>query len=112
MNLENLKQELINLEAGFCSALSDPSRLLILYILDEGDKNVGELSEQAKISQSNVSKHLKILKEKGLVSSSKSGTVVTYSLADKKLITALDLLRSIMAEHHANRTVIINHSNP
>ena len=109
MQSETLKQELINLQANFCSALSDPSRLLILYALDEQPLNVTEICLTLAMSQSNVSKHLKILKEKGLVASTKIGTVVTYSLVDKKVITALDLLRSIMRDDLKKRSDLINH---
>ena len=110
MQIESLKQELLNLQANFCSALTDPSRLLILYALSEKGMNVGELSEDLAISQSNVSKHLKILREKGLVGSTKIGTVVTYTLADARVIDAMDLLRVIMADHMKKHSEIINHS--
>jgi ArsR family transcriptional regulator len=112
MNLENLRQELITLEAGFCAALSDPSRLLILYSLKEGLKNVSELSAELNITQPNISKHLKILKEKGLVISSKNGTQVNYDLADPRLIEAMDLLRTIMRDQLQKRSIIINHTTP
>ena len=72
--------------------------------------NVGELSEDLSISQSNVSKHLKILKEKGLVTFEKSGTTVTYSLSDDRVVEAMDLLRSIMADHVKKHSEILVHT--
>lgn len=110
MDQERLKQELINLEANFCSGLGDPTRLLVLYSLNEGSKNVSELIEELNISQPNISRHLKILREKHLVNFSKSGTTVTYELTDPKIIDALDLLREIMREQLTIRSEIVNNS--
>lgn len=94
----SLKQEISQLEANFCAALSDPIRLLILYTLNEGSHNVTELATELGINQPTTSRHLKILRERGLVETSRNGTTVTYSLSDPRLIQALDLLRSIMRE--------------
>ncbi len=94
----SLKQEISQLEANFCAALSDPIRLLILYTLNEGARNVTELSNELGTNQPTTSRHLKILRERGLVETSRNGTTVTYSLSDPRLIQALDLLRSIMRE--------------
>jgi ArsR family transcriptional regulator len=75
-------------------------------------KNVSELSAELNITQPNISKHLKILKEKGLVISSKNGTQVNYDLADPRLIEAMDLLRTIMRDQLQKRSIIINHTTP
>lgn len=100
-----LRQEISQLEANFCAALSDPTRLLILYALNEGPHNVTELTVMLGVNQPTVSRHLKILRERGLVRAARQGTMVTYELVDPRLIQALDLLRSIMHDrlrHHAS----------
>jgi ArsR family transcriptional regulator len=93
-----LQQEISQLEANFCAALSDPTRLLILYALNEGPHNVTELTVVLGVNQPTVSRHLKILRERGLVRATRRGTTVTYELVDPRLIEALDLLRSIMRD--------------
>ncbi len=98
-----LRQEITQLEADFCSALSDPTRLLILYALSEGPRNVNELANELIITQPNTSRHLKALRERGLVLSTKQGTTVTYQLADPRILDAIDLLRTIMRERLAYR---------
>lgn len=110
METSQLKQELINLEANFCSGLGDPTRLLVLYTLFEGNKNVTELMEELKISQPNISRHLKILREKNLVKFSKSGTTVNYELTDPRIIEALDMLRKIMRDQMILRSEIVINS--
>ena len=98
-----LQQEISQLEADFCSALSDPNRLLILYALNEGSRNVTELTNELNLNQPTTSRHLKVLREHGLVHSTRQGTSITYSLSDKRLIQALDLLRSVMRDRLAYR---------
>ncbi len=96
-----LQQEITQLEANFCAALSDPSRLLILYALNEGPRNVTELANELALNQPTTSRHLKILRDRGLVNATRTGTVITYRLADPRLIQALDIMRSIMRERLA-----------
>lgn len=93
-----LKQEITQLEANFCAALSDPIRLLLLYTLNDGPRNVTDLATELGLNQPTTSRHLKILRERGLVETLRSGTTITYRLSDPRLIQALDLLRSIMRE--------------
>jgi DNA-binding transcriptional ArsR family regulator len=95
---QTLQQEISQLEADFCSALSDPNRLLILYTLNEGPRNVTELTNELNLNQPTTSRHLKVLREHGLVYSTRQGTSITYEISDKRLIRALDLLRSVMRD--------------
>ena len=103
-----LLQEITQLEANFCAALSDPNRLLILYALNEGPRNVTDLANELNLSQPTASRHLKVLRERGLVTTARNGTVITYHLSDKRLIQALDLLRSVMRERLTHQVNLIN----
>lgn len=105
-----LAQEVSQLEADLCFALADPTRILILYALDEQARNVTELTEELGATQPTTSRHLKILRERGLVNTIRQGTTITYQLADKRLIQALDLLRSVLRDritHNANLMEVI-----
>ena len=93
-----LKQEIIQLEADFCAALSDPTRIFILYALKERSQNVTELTNELGISQPTTSRHLKVLRERGLVYTERQGTAITYHLTDQRIIQAMDLLRSAMRD--------------
>jgi ArsR family transcriptional regulator len=103
-----LKQEISQLEADFCSALSDPTRILLLYALSEEPRNVTELTAELGIPQPTTSRHLKILRDRGLVQTTRQGTTIIYSLADERLIQALDLLRAVMRERLAYRASLIS----
>ena len=102
---QTLAQEVSLLEADLCYALADPTRILILYSLDEQPRNVTELTNEIGLSQPTISRHLKVLRDRGLVNSARQGTTITYQIADKRLIQALDLLRSVLRDrivHNAN----------
>ena len=93
-----LQQEIIQLEADFCAALSDPTRILILYALHERSQHVTELTNELGIPQPTTSRHLKVLRERGLVYTERQGTVITYHLTDQLIIQAMDLLGSAMRD--------------
>jgi DNA-binding transcriptional ArsR family regulator len=107
MDNTSLSQEVTQLHADICSALADPSRILILYVLSEHNLNVSDLAEEVGVTQPTASRHLKILRERGLVIPERQGTSVVYHLADKRLIDALDLLRIVLRDRIAHRASLI-----
>lgn len=103
-----LKQEITQLEADFCFALSDPTRIFILYALAEKPMNVTELTNELGIPQPTTSRHLKVLRERGLVYTERQGTVITYHLADERIIQAMDLLRAAMRARLTQQANLVN----
>lgn len=93
-----LEQEVNQLHAEICAGLADPKRILILYALSEKPYIVTELVETLNLSQPLVSRHLKVLRDRGMVVATRIGASVEYTLADHRLIEALDLLRAVLAE--------------
>lgn len=89
-------EEVHRLHAELCQALADPKRILILYALAEAPRTVGELAESLALRQSNVSQHLAVLRDRGLVAAERTGTRVTYSLTYPAVVQALDLLRAVL----------------
>lgn len=102
-----LKREIYRLHAEICQALSDPNRLLILYELQNGPCNVGDLAESMGLSQPAVSRHLKVLRDRRMVLAHREGTNVYYSLADERVIEALNLLRGVLAGILEQRTALM-----
>jgi len=94
-------QEIYDLYERVCKALADPKRLLIIEALREGPRSVGEIAEDLQMSQPNTSQHLAILRERNVVSTSRRGTVVYYSLSTGKILAAIDLLREFLVESTA-----------
>jgi len=102
-----LAQELQQLHASVCSALSDPTRIAILYELADQPHNVSELVEALGLPQSSVSRHLRTLRDTRLVYATRQGANVVYSLADRRVIAALDLLRQVLAESLAENAALV-----
>jgi len=92
----SLTQEVSQMEADLCSAFSDPTRILILYELDEHSRTVTDLIMDLNLSQPTASRHLKVLRDHGLVIADRQGTTMHYRLTDRRLINALDILRSVL----------------
>jgi len=94
-----LTEEVTALHAGICSGLADPRRILMLYALSDKPRNVSELAEELGISQPTASRHLNLLRERGLVTARRGGQSVVNTLADDRIIQALDLLREVLASN-------------
>lgn len=78
-----LPPELVDLIAKRFRVLGDPLRITLLDRLRDGDATVSELREATGASQQNVSKHLGVLLEAGIVRRAKRGTSSVYSIADE-----------------------------
>ena len=66
-------------------ALADPTRRRIVELLAEGDRNAGELAAEFDVSRPAVSRHLRVLRERGLVRARELGTQRLYTLAPEPL---------------------------
>ena len=91
-------QELKLLHVHVCQALSDPTRLQILYALHEHPRNVTAMAKTLDIPQSTISRHLAILRQRSLVTSERNGMAVTYYLSDSRVIEVLDLMRAVLRD--------------
>ena len=104
----SLETEVTQLHAEICAGLADPSRIMILYALSEGPRNVTDICNALDMPQPSVSRHLKILRERRMVTTERQGTVIQYSLADDRLVEALDLLRAVLRDGLARRAELID----
>lgn len=84
--------EALNLIANRFKVLSEPIRLQILHKLQEGETSVNELTEAISTSQPNVSKHLKMLQNAGVLKREQKGNTVYYSIADESIFTLCELV--------------------
>ena len=107
MDNTNLAQEINQLHARICSAISEPNRILLIYAVAEKPLSVNNLAEIVGISQSAASRHLKVLRERGLIQAQRDGAQVIYSLTDERFIKALDLLRDVMLDQLAQQANLI-----
>jgi len=91
MNVEHpLPDNLVELIARRFRALSDPTRIKLLDRLRDGEASVQELTELTGSSQQNVSKHLGVLRQAGVVGRRKDGNFVYYSIVDEGVYALCD----------------------
>lgn len=99
-----LETEINLLHTHICPAMGDPKRMLLLYQLAEGEQTVSQLTEALGQPQSTISRHLAILRENRLVNTRRQGTSVIYSLADRRILGAIDILRQVLSQQLTDRT--------
>ncbi len=83
---------LLELIAERFRALGEPARLLILHALERGERSVSELAAATRLSQGNLSKHLKQLHALGFLKRRRAGAFVNYSLADAHVLALCEIM--------------------
>lgn len=92
------EEELYQLQAEFCKGLAHPKRIRLLMTLKNGEKTVTELTMLTGIPQANLSQHLALLRQFGLLRTRRDGSSIYYSISDERIIKACELVRSCIGE--------------
>jgi DNA-binding transcriptional ArsR family regulator len=92
-------RNLYKLHASICHTLANPKRLEIIDKLRVGELSVTELVEALEISQSNLSQHLSVMRQRGIVTTRREGLNVFYRLSNSKITQACDLMRQVLLEN-------------
>jgi len=92
------EEELYKLQAEFCKGMAHPKRILILNTLKQGEMSVNELADATGIPQANLSQHLSLLRQLGLLDARRKGSNIYYSIADKRIVEACSLVREAIGE--------------
>jgi len=95
-------------KADFFKALAHPLRIRILELLGEGEKSVNEIQSLVGSEGSAVSQQLMILRSKNIVSGTKDGNRVIYSLRDPLIIELLAVARQIFNNHLVDTISILD----
>ncbi|MEQ8757155.1 MAG: metalloregulator ArsR/SmtB family transcription factor [Coleofasciculus sp. G1-WW12-02] len=90
--LKAVPQEVVQQVSEYFSILSEPMRLRLLNLLREGEKCVQELVEATETSQANVSKHLKVMLQAGILSRRTEGTSAYYKVEDELIFELCNLV--------------------
>lgn len=94
--IEDIK--IYELQAEICLALANPKRLQILNLLKNGEMSAGEMVKAMQIPKANLSQHLSILKQKGILSSRREGTSIYYTIGHPKITDACSIMGSVLME--------------
>ena len=95
---EDPEDQVYRLHADICQTLANPKRLKIINILREKEVSAAELLEILKVPKANLSQHMGVLRQKGVVVARREGNTIYYRLARPKILKAFDLMRELLFE--------------
>lgn len=95
--MEGLPAQALEQVAAYFQALSEPTRLQILNLLRQRERNVGELAQLCGYTSANISRHLAMMSKHGLVARKSRGTSVYYRIADDSIYALCDLVCGTIA---------------
>jgi DNA-binding transcriptional ArsR family regulator len=101
------EMELYRLQAEFCRAMAHPKRIFILNALKGGEMTVNDLADRTKIPQANLSQHLSILRQQGLLRTRRNGLNIYYSIADERIVEACSLVREAIGERLRKANIVM-----
>ena len=85
-------------QAEMLCVLANPKRLMMIHLLGDDPKTVGEIAAEVGISLQNASQHLRVMKDRGIVVAQKEGQTVSYSLITPVLSDCCERVRGAMLE--------------
>ena len=90
--------------------LGDPSRLMLMDLLRDGERTVGSLAAELGCTQANASKHLGLLADGGLLSRRREGLRCYYAIADDAVFTLCDQVTASVLSHLDQRAELLRGS--
>ena len=103
----NVDMKIFRLQAVISKTMANPLRLAILYYLKGKEKTVNELVELVGASQSSVSQHLAMMRQRDMVKTRNKGTSIFYRVSNPKINQACDLVREVLLEQLQEKQKLI-----
>lgn len=91
-------EEVFKRHAEFCSLFSSMVRMKIFWVLRSGETTAGKLAEEIGVSAPNISQHLRLMRDRGAVTTRKDGKQVYYQIANEHFINGAALIRKGVLE--------------
>ena len=92
----DLERRLDEMHADLCKVFSNPVRVGLLVFLEDGERSVGSLARALHVSVPTASKHLRVMRERGVLDARRSGNVVYYRVTRPKVLRAFSLMREVL----------------
>jgi ArsR family transcriptional regulator len=92
---EDMKDEQIEVISKLLKSMSHPIRLKILCLLQEHEMSVGDLREQVKTTNANVSQHLNILRSQGIIDFRKDANFIYNRITDQRILELIQKMRHL-----------------
>ncbi len=108
MTKKDFDVSIYDLQAEISKTLSHPLRIALLHILKDGEKTVNELVNVVGASQSNISQHLALMRQRQIVKTHRVGSSVYYRVSNPKICQACDTMREVLMEQLSQKQEIAN----
>ncbi len=92
------KKLLYNMHADVCKALASAIRIEIIDVLKDKELTFGEIVKKTGVTKSNLSQHLTVMVQKGILIHRKEGLYVYYKLSSSKVYEAFYIMREVLKE--------------
>lgn len=92
------------MQADICQILANPKRLQILNLLKWGELSVGALVQAMGVAKANLSQHLSLMRQKGILATRREGTTIFYRLAIPPITEACEIMREVLLEALSTRS--------
>jgi len=103
-----MERSIFDIQAEFCRAMGNATRLQILHFLRERPMTVTEIMGGLGVSQSMVSRQLAVLRSVGVVAGERHGNEIVYRLTDDKIGEVCDLVRAVLVEQTHRQSSALN----
>ena len=101
--------ELIKMQSEMCKTFGNPVRLSIIKMLcNEEEMNASRIIKKTGMSKANLSQHMALLKEKGIVESIRKGRNIYYKIADDRIEKACNLMSEVTLNNLRKKRDILN----
>jgi DNA-binding transcriptional ArsR family regulator len=94
--VDEVDARLLELQAEICQTLANPKRLRIINLLKNGELPVGDMVRAMAIAKANLSQHLAVMRQKGILIARREGTAIYYRLASPKITEACTTMREVL----------------
>ncbi len=91
------------MQADICQILANPKRLQIINLLKWGELSVGALVQAMGVAKANLSQHLSLMRQKGILATRREGTTIYYCLAIPHITEACEIMREVLLEALSSR---------
>ncbi len=86
------------MQADICQVLANPKRLQILNLLKWGELSVGAMVQSLGVPKANLSQHLSLMRQKGILATRRQGTAIYYRLSTPDITQACEIMRGVLHE--------------
>jgi ArsR family transcriptional regulator, virulence genes transcriptional regulator len=101
-----MDERIFALQAEVCKVFSHPKRLHVLCLLKDGEQSFADLQAATGLSKANLSQHLTLLRERGVISARRQGQNLHFSVANPKITAACELMHDFLCERTSERQTI------